>query len=322
VELKSVDTGAVRTGKTTDEGIFRFNSLLPGVYDLTIRPGAGFQQYVVNKITLNVSETRDLGHLRLSLGSVTESVSVTAAATPVQIASSENSSIIDPDQMAHMTVRGRDVMSMLQTLPGVSFGNTYVTQGGSGQSNNETVNPFALGSMNLNGKGSAANYTVDGMTAMDMAGDGLSTTSPNIEAIAEVRILATNYAAEFGRNLGGQLQVITKGGTSQLHGSANVNKRHEEFNASGFFNNFNGQNKPFYRFLDTAYSIGGPVYIPKIMTKTRTRSFSSSPRIIWDRDRIRPPGTPAYPPRTSGRAISLMFLTIRGNSLPIHSATP
>ena len=273
VDLKNVATNAIRTVKTTSEGIFRFNVLEPGVYNLTVPPSAGFQQYVVNQITLNISETRDLGRIRLSLGSVTESVSVTAAATPVQTASSENSSIVDFDQMAHLTVRGRDVMSMLQTLPGVNFGTNFITQGGSGQQNYETVNPFALGAMNLNGKGSAANYTVDGVTSMDMAGDGLSTFSPNIDAIAEVRVLATNYSAEFGRDLGGQLQVITKGGTSQFHGSANVNKRHEEFNANGFFNNYNGQTKPFYRFLDTAYSIGGPVYIPKILTRTRNKVF-------------------------------------------------
>src|SRR5947208_2381737 len=112
VDLTNSATNAIRTAKTTPEGIFRFNTLEPGVYHLTIHPGAGFQQYVVNQITLNVSETRDLGRLRLSLGSVTESVSVTAAATPVQTASSENSSIVDFDQMAHLTVRGRDVMSM------------------------------------------------------------------------------------------------------------------------------------------------------------------------------------------------------------------
>ena len=179
VELKNVATDAVRSGKTTEEGIFRFNSLAPGVYDLTIRPSAAFKEYVVRQITLNASEIRELGRLRLSLGAVTDSVSVTAASAPVQTASSENSSVVDFDQMAHLTARGRDVMSMLQTLPGVNFGSNFITQGGSGQSNYETVNPFALGAMNLNGQSSAANYTVDGVTSMDTAGDSLSTFSPN-----------------------------------------------------------------------------------------------------------------------------------------------
>ncbi|HEY4089803.1 MAG TPA: carboxypeptidase-like regulatory domain-containing protein, partial [Bryobacteraceae bacterium] len=82
VNLQNVATNAVRTAKTTAEGLFRFNALEPGVYGLTIPAAAGFQQYVVNQISLNVSETRDLGRIRLSLGSVTDSVSVTAATTP------------------------------------------------------------------------------------------------------------------------------------------------------------------------------------------------------------------------------------------------
>ena len=97
---------------------------------------------------------------------------------------------------------------------------------------------------------------------MDMAGDSLSTFSPNVDAVAEIRVLSTNYQAEFGRNIGGQIQVVTKSGTQQFHGSLNVNKRHEMFNANSFFNNYNGQQKNFYRFMDETYAIGGPVYIP------------------------------------------------------------
>jgi hypothetical protein len=273
VELRNLATNDPRTTNTAEDGIFRFNSLEPGQYNLTIRSGSAFKEYVVNQISLNASEIRDLGRIRLSLGSVNETVNVNAASTPVQTASSENASVIDFDQMAHLTVRGRDVISMLQTLPGANFGTTFLTQGGSGQSNYETVNPFALGALSLNGQSSAANYTVDGVTGMDTAGDSLTTFSPNFEAVAEVRVLATNYQAEFGRNVGGQIQVVTKSGSSQFHGSASVNKRHEEFNANGFFNNYNGQTKPFYRFLVDNYSIGGPVYIPKVYTKTKNKVF-------------------------------------------------
>jgi hypothetical protein len=273
VELKNVATGAIRTANATAEGIFRFNSLEPGVYDLTLRAGAGFKEYVQHQVTLNASEVRDLGRIKLTVGAVTESIQVNATATPVQIASSENASMIDFDQMAHLTVRGRDLMSLLQTLPGANFGTNFLTQGGSGQSNYETVNPFALGALNLNGMGSAANYTVDGVTGMDMAGDSLTTFSPNFEAVAEVRVLATNYQAEFGRDIGGQVQVVTKSGTKDFHGSVNVNKRHEMFNANTFFNNYNGQTKPFYRFMVENYSIGGPVYIPHHFNVAKNKIF-------------------------------------------------
>ena len=214
-----------------------------------------------------------MGRIKLTVGAVTESVSVTATATPVQTASSENSSMVDFEQMAHVTVRGRDLMSLLQTLPGVNFGTNFLTGGSSGQGNYETVNPFALGALNLNGMGSAANYTVDGVTGMDMAGDSLTTFSPNVDAVAEVKVLSTNYAAEFGRNMGGQVQVVTKSGTQQFHGSVNVNKRHEMFNANSFFNNYNGQPKSFYRFMDETYSIGGPVYIPHHFNVNKNKVF-------------------------------------------------
>jgi hypothetical protein len=273
VELKNAATGAIRSTVATGEGIFRFNSVEPGVYSLTIRPGAGFKEYVQTQITLNASEIRELGRIMLTVGAVTESVQVTATSTPVQTASSENSSMVDFDQVAHLTVRGRDLMSLLQTIPGANFGTTFLTQGASGQSNYETVNPFALGALNLNGMGSAANYTVDGVTGMDMAGDSLTTFSPNFDAVAEVRVLSTNYQAEYGRNMGGQVQVVTKSGSQEFHGSANVNKRHEMFNANSFFNNYNGQTKPFYRFMVENYSIGGPVYIPKVWNVRKNKVF-------------------------------------------------
>src|SRR6266700_3599754 len=97
-ELKNVATGVVRMTLTTSEGIFRFNGVIPAVYDLTIRPPAGFKEYVQKEITLNASEIRDLGRISLTVGAVTESVQVTAAATPVQVASSANGSMVDFEQ--------------------------------------------------------------------------------------------------------------------------------------------------------------------------------------------------------------------------------
>jgi len=273
VELKSAATGAVRQTTSTSEGIFRFNAVDPGVYDLTIKPPAGFKEYSQRGITLNASEIREVGHITLTVGAVNESVQVTAEATPVQIASSENAASVDFDQMAHVTVRGRALMALLQTVPGANFGSNFLTGGSSGQGNNETVNPFSLGQLNLNGQGSAANYQVDGVTSMDMAGDSLSTFSPNVDAVAEIRVLSTNYQAEFGRNIGGQIQVVTKSGTQQFHGSLNVNKRHEMFNANSFFNNFNGQQKSFYRFMDETYAIGGPIYIPRHFNTAKNKIF-------------------------------------------------
>lgn len=95
VELKNVATGIVRKTLSTSEGIFRFNSVDPAVYDLAVRAPAGFQEYVQKQIALNDSEGRELGRIQLTVGAVTQKVEVTSTATPVQTGSSENAKSYD-----------------------------------------------------------------------------------------------------------------------------------------------------------------------------------------------------------------------------------
>ena len=94
-----------------------------------------------------------------------------------------------------------------------------------------------------------------------------------MDTIAEIRVLTTNYQAEFGRKSGGTITVVTKGGSQQFHGTAYVNKRHEMFNANTFFNHLNNTPKTIYRFFVYGYSIGGPVYIPKHWNTQKKRLF-------------------------------------------------
>ncbi len=272
LELKNIATGAIRTTVSTGEGIFRFNSLEPAAYILSIKAASGFKEFTASNINLNAAEIRELGRLKLEVGSLSQNVEVSAAATPVQTTSSENSAMVDPAQISNITVRNRDLMSLLRTMPGVYYA-PDLAQGGSGQSNYETVNPFALGSLSLNGLSSAANFTVDGVTGMDMAGDSLYTFSVNPDAVSEVHLLSTNYSAEYGRDMGGQIQVVTKSGGQEFHGSLNDDKRHEMFNANTFFNNYNGAQKQQYRFNIFTYSIGGPVYIPHLFNTKKQRIF-------------------------------------------------
>ena len=122
VELMNIATGAVIATTTGAEGIFRFNSLVPATYNLTIKPSSGFKTYVQNNIEVTASEVRDLGRISLALGAVTESVSVSAAATPIQTASSENSKLVDPAQMNGITLKGRDLFGLLVMLPASYLG--------------------------------------------------------------------------------------------------------------------------------------------------------------------------------------------------------
>ena len=96
---------------------------------------------------------------------------------------------------------------------------------------------------------------------------------PTMDTIAEIRVMTTNYQAEFGRQSGGTVAIVTKGGGQEFHGTASVNKRHEMFNANSFFNHQNNSPKSIYRFFVWGYSIGGPVYIPKVWNTQKKRLF-------------------------------------------------
>ena len=267
IEVKNLTTGAVRTTVSGPEGIFAFNSLVPAKYNLIVK-ATGFKTYNQNGIDITASAPRDLGLVALSLGAISEEVSVTAAATPVQTASSENSKLVDGSQIVDLTLKGRDMFAVLQTVPGVNFGNTYLSGGDASSESN------ALQSMSINGGGGGrANFTVDGITDLDTGSNMTTNYEPTMDTIAEMRVLTTNYQAEYGRNASGTISVVTKGGSQEFHGSAYTNKRHEMFNAKTFFANYNGTPKSVYRFFVWGYSVGGPVYIPKVFNTQKKKLF-------------------------------------------------
>ena len=272
VQLKNLTTGFIRTTTSGAEGIFRFNSLEPAKYDLTIKPLAGFKTYQENNIDVTANEVRDLGRITLALGAITEEISVTAAATPIQTASSENSKLADSNQITNLTLKGRDMFAVLATMPGVSFGDAYLTGGDTTAENTGLVNLSINGSFG-NNYDAKVNFQVDGIVDLDTGSNSTTTFEPTMDTIAEVRVMTTNYQAEYGRGSAGMISVVTKGGGQEFHGSAYFNKRHEEFNANSFFNNYNGLAKSRYRFAVFGYSIGGPVAIPKLPKRLKKKLF-------------------------------------------------
>ncbi len=145
---------------------------------------------------------------------------------------------------------------------------------------------------------------MDGVTNLDTGSNGTSHFEPNIDSIAEMRVLTSNYQAEYGRNSNGVISIVTKGGSQEFHGSGWANKRHEMFNAKSFFQNFNGQQKSVYRFFVWGYSIGGPVYIPKLFNTQKKKLF-----FFWSQEYTKQkPGIQSgyanMPTAASGQAIS------------------
>jgi hypothetical protein len=249
---------------TPATGQFRFIDLPPGKYSLRVQAD-GFKILELSGIELASSETRDVGTLVLQVGMVTDSVKVNAEATPVQTASSERGANILPQQLQDLSLKGRDAFGMMQLLPGVMDG-----QAGK----RDLTNAYSMGMISVNGMSpQAINVSVDGVTEMDEGGNYTAFVTPNMDSIAEMRVLTNGYQAEYGRQSGGSINVITKSGGRDFHGSGYWDHRHEGMNANTFFNNRQGIQRALYRYMIAGYSFGGPIYIPKHWNTDKHRLF-------------------------------------------------
>jgi hypothetical protein len=270
VTLTDKDSGSVRSVATDSTGVFRFLNLTPGDYSITVR-ASGFKGFALASVTVEANETRDVGHLGLEIGSTSDTVTITAEVQTVQLASSEKSQAITGTQLADITLKGRDLFGYLKLVPGVI--DTTAAR--------DVTSPNAIGGITINGNTSAKNFTVDGITDMDTGSNGTLHYEPNLDAIQELKVLTSNYQAEFGRNSGGTITVVTKGGTQQFHGTFNWNHRNEGLNANLWTNDRNGRNalgvpnSPIspYRYSVETYSLGGPVYIPGHVNRDKKKLF-------------------------------------------------
>ncbi|MEK7408987.1 MAG: TonB-dependent receptor, partial [Acidobacteriota bacterium] len=264
--LTNQATGQRLTVSSWTDGAFTFPNVLAGKYTLSIQAD-GFKTLTIQNIVVTANETRTLGNLSLEIGEIKESVSVTAerAATAVQLASAERSGLVSGEQLNNIAIKGRDFFALLSTIPGVV--DTYTTP-------RETTSTSAIAGTFINGaRYNQKNYTIDGVLSMNIGANGSIPTQPNMDAVAEVKVLTSNYQAEYGRHGGGIVSVITKSGSKDFHGTAFHFYRHESLNANSFFNNRTATPKVPYRYRISGYSLGGPVFLPGRFNTDRSRLF-------------------------------------------------
>ena len=253
VTLTGQENGFVRTVVTTREGFFSFPDLTPATFTIAIE-APGFKVYRETGILINADEHRSMGQVKLQIGQVSESVTVAADAVTVNTANGERAGTLSGEQLDEIALRGRDIFDAISLMPGV----VDTSDGRDSPSPTSIQNIYVLG-----GRTDQKNMTIDGVTNIDTGSNQTVHSMPSMDSVAEVKVLMSAYSAENGRNPT-SINVITKGGGTQLHGQAAYYLRNEDLNANNFFSNEAGRPRQEYRYNIGCYFIGGPVVLPKI----------------------------------------------------------
>src|SRR5882762_6943868 len=264
VKLTSGAIGLTRPMTTNGDGDFLAAALPPGTYDLLVT-AKGFKTFEAKGIIVRVAQKARVD-VTLQVGQVSENVVVEGSnVAQVETQSSDLSGVVTGKEITQLELNGRSWVQLVALVPGVS-NQTGQDFGGVGL--NQNIN-FSING----GRGEYNNWQVDGANAMDTGSNGTLNVFPSVDAIAEFRVLTSNYGAQYGRNGSGTVEVVTKSGTKDFHGNAYEYLRNEMFNANDFFDNAAGNSKPAYKKHDFGYTIGGPVYIPNHYNSSKEKTF-------------------------------------------------
>src|SRR5215472_3442291 len=247
--------------KSDESGRFVFPQVPPGTYTIKIE-APGFKRLERPGIVLNANDKLALGELTMEAGVISEQIEVTATAPPLQTESAERSAALVATQMENIAVNSRSYLDLVKLVPGVVS-----------TVNLQTAGPGGLSNISANGTRTNSNQlTINGISNVDTGSNGSVNVTLSLDSIQEFKILTGVYQAEYGRSMGAQISVVTKSGTSDVHGSAYWFHRHDDLNANNFLNNRNGLPRQLFRFNDLGYTLGGPVYIPKLL-RSRQKLF-------------------------------------------------
>lgn len=246
VTARNVATNAARSTQTNTDGLYRLIDLIPGQYDLTFeKPGFEIAKFTALQVTVGQILTVDAP---LAVGAVSSTVEVSGAlAPPIELQNAQLSNLVDSKRITDLPLLTRDPYQLILLSPGVVQSNSGLG-GFSANGTNERNNNFLLDGVDNN------DTEVPGIAS------GLNALNP--DSTQEFRVITNNFAPEYGRNNGAVIEVITKSGTNQLHGTAYEFGRYNALGARDFFNPANGPSggpqNPYVR-NDFGASIGGPI---------------------------------------------------------------
>jgi hypothetical protein len=240
-----------RTGSTDENGFYTITNLPAGTYTIEAEQ-KGYKKALISgqNVTADARLTVDL---KLEAGEISETVEIVAGGgETVNTTSGEVSRIIDRQQVQNLALNGRNYIQLLSLVPGVALLNDDQL---------ELTTSLATNNQSINGnRGQTNNVTIDGGFNLQSGSNASQINNLGIDYIQEVKIQTSNFSAEYGRNSGAQVSLVTRSGGNDFHGSAFEFLRNDKLDARSFF----APVRPTLRFNNFGYSIGGPIVKDKL----------------------------------------------------------
>jgi outer membrane receptor protein involved in Fe transport len=245
VTVTNVDTNIAKAATTDAKGYYEVRQLPVGNYKVSVE-APGFSKTESAASALDINQTLRVD-LTLQVGNVSEVVNVQSEASTIETENSTVGGTVAGKAIFELPLNGRNTLDLLQTQPGVTVTNPDSTAAGN----------YSI----AGGRTDSITYLLDGALNNDLLSNDI-VVNPNPDAIAEFRVIESTYGAEYGRNAGGIVSVVTKSGTNDLHGTAYDYVRNDYFNANDFFNNQQGLPRSVLKRHQFGGTIGGPIIIP------------------------------------------------------------
>jgi hypothetical protein len=263
IKLTNQDTGLVRNFTSNESGNYTAPAVPVGRYTLNVS-APGFAAFRQTGIELNLRDALRID-IQLNVSSVQETVEVRAEAVQLQSENATVGEIVNSAQVEALSVNGRNFTSLAALVPGASS-----TQ----PSLNTPVGVSSNTGIAFNGLRTSQNvWRLDGQENYDRGCGGCIAVLPSVESIAEFKVETANASVDTGLGAAGQINVSTKTGTRAFHGTGWEYVRNDKLDAKNFFTNLNGQPKPPLRFNVYGFNLGGPVFIPGIYPKSKSKTF-------------------------------------------------
>src|ERR1035437_8238483 len=268
VTVTNTGTGIDRVTTTNGSGIYRVPMVQPGIYNIKVA-ASGFKTAVRTQITLQVQQSATVD-FSLEVGEITQSIEVSGAVAMLDTESATVGTVIANKGIVDLPLNGRDFLQLVALSPNVSYGFPAASQPGTPQGGDRVLMDIVIGGQ----RGAFNRYTLDGVEDTDVNFNTYMFL-PSIDALDEFKVQSGIFPAEFGRATS-QVNVSTKAGTNQFHGTVFEFLRNSTLDATAYAFTSNRPKKNQFKQNQYGFALGGPVWIPKIVNGRNRLFFMSN----------------------------------------------